>query len=82
MNDEQIRELAGRLDQALAAAQEPVEVMRLKFQMEVASSKLYLVLGWMLRDERIRLIPSEYGYRVEMTRDSRSRSDTQIAVAA
>jgi len=51
---------------APARSQDSYEVMQLKLKLEISASKLFLTLGWMLREGKIALEPSEHGYRVRL----------------
>lgn len=62
--EKSIEEVAGRIEEAIAGG-EPFEVMQLKLRLETSASKLFLALGWLLREGRIVLEPSDYGYRVQ-----------------
>ncbi|MBI2071019.1 MAG: hypothetical protein HYT79_10525 [Elusimicrobia bacterium] len=62
MNKE-IQELTWRIEELLGENQ-AVEVMHLKLKLEVAASRLFLALGWMLSESRVELLPSDYGYQV------------------
>ncbi|MEK7287224.1 MAG: winged helix-turn-helix domain-containing protein [Elusimicrobiota bacterium] len=62
--DKSIEEAARRIEEALN--QEPIEVMQLKLKLEISASKLFLALGWMMREGRVGLEPSEFGYKASL----------------
>lgn len=46
------------------------EIMKLKLELGLSASKLFLTLGWLLREGRIELESSEYGYKVRCPADT------------
>ncbi|MEK6544120.1 MAG: winged helix-turn-helix domain-containing protein [Elusimicrobiota bacterium] len=44
-----------------------LETMQLKLQMGVSAGKLFMALGWLLKEGSIELTPSDFGYTIKNT---------------
>lgn len=64
--DKTIEETARRVEEMLAGQEAAQEVMMLKLRLEISASKFFLALGWMMREGKIVLEPSDYGYKIRL----------------
>lgn len=61
----QIEEIAEQvLEHLIRQPGQSQEAMHLKLALEMSSSNLFLALGWLLREGRITLEKSEYGFMI------------------
>ncbi|GEM_PF-2501306 len=44
------------------------EAMKLKMSLELSASKFFLALGWLLREGKVEIEPSEFGYKLRCGR--------------
>lgn len=59
-----------------SASEDFQEIMKLKISVGMSSSKLFLALGWLLREGKVDLQASEYGYKVRCrVRESKNQLD-------
>lgn len=59
---------AGRIWSYLDQAKGEVTVLKLKSQLGMNNSLLYMALGWLAREEKITLVERDRGYMVSLRR--------------
>ncbi|MBI4063521.1 MAG: winged helix-turn-helix domain-containing protein [Elusimicrobia bacterium] len=50
------------------------ETTHLKLKLELSASKLFLALGWMLKEGKVEMEASEYGYKVRLAKEQLTRA--------